>query len=193
MQTEFTDFLYLCDKQNKNMNTLDLVLLIPIVLGFVFGLFKGLIKELTSLVAILLGIYGAKLFAPFLANILTGKFHFTEKIAHPISYFILFVAIITALLLLAKMLDKILDSIALGGLNKFLGGLFGALKYALIVSVLLNVFDSLDSRFVFIKPKTKEESIAYKPILKFGPTLWEETKKSKTFDSSKEDTENRNK
>ncbi len=162
-------------------------------MGFVFGLFKGLIKELTSLVAILLSIYGAKLFAPFLVNILTVKFHFIEKTAYPIAYFILFVAIITALLLLAKMLDKVLDSIALGGLNKFLGGLFGALKYALIISVLLNIFDALDRRFSIVSQRTKIESIAYKPLIKFGPTLWEETKKSKTFDSSKEDTENRNK
>jgi membrane protein required for colicin V production len=68
---------------------------------------------------------------------------------------------------------------SLGGLNKFLGGLFGALKYALIVSVLLNVFDAMDSRFPLIKAKTKEESIGYKPLLKFAPKLWDETKKNK--------------
>ena len=43
------------------MNTLDLVILIPIAVGFVFGLFKGLIKELTSLAAIFLGIYAANI------------------------------------------------------------------------------------------------------------------------------------
>ena len=175
------------------MNTLDLVLLIPIGLGFVFGLFKGLIKELTSLVAIILGIYGAKIFAPFISNILINSFHFSDKTALPISYFIIFVTIITAMLLLAKMLDKVFDSISLGGLNKFLGGLFGTLKYALIVSVLLNVFNALDSRFSMIKKATKEESIAYKPLMKFGPTLWDETKKSKTFNSKLDASKNESK
>ena len=41
------------------MNTIDFVILIPILIGFVFGLFKGFIKELASLAAIFLGIYGA--------------------------------------------------------------------------------------------------------------------------------------
>jgi len=34
------------------MNSLDLIIIIPIAAGFIFGLFKGLIKELTSLAAI---------------------------------------------------------------------------------------------------------------------------------------------
>ena len=167
------------------MHTLDLILLIPIALGFVFGLFKGLIKELTSLAAIVLGIYGAKLFAPVISDFLIHKFDFSTKTALPLSYLLLFAAIALGLLLLANMFDKLFDSMSLGGLNKFLGGLFGALKYALIVSVLLNVFDSLDSRFKIIKPTTKEESIGYKPLLKFGPTLWEETKKSRKEETGK--------
>ena len=148
-------------------------------MGFIFGLFKGLVKELTSLAAVVLGIYGAKLFAPALSGFLIHTFHFSDKTALPISYLLLFIFIALILLLIANMLDKVFESMSLGGLNKLLGGIFGAIKYALIVSILLNVFDSMDSRFALIKPKTKAESIGYKPILKFAPTLWEETKKSK--------------
>ena len=158
------------------MNSLDLFLVIPITLGFIFGLFKGLIKELISLVAIIAGIYGAKLFAPLVSKILINTFAFTPTTARPTAYIILFIAIGIGLLLAANAIDKIFDSLSLGGLNKLLGGIFGALKYALIVSVLLNVFDALDSRFSIIKHQTKENSIAYKPLMKFGPGLWEEKK-----------------
>src|ERR1035437_1824837 len=158
------------------MNSLDLLLLIPITLGFIFSLFKGLIKELTSLAAIVLGIYGAKLFAPFVSEILITKFDFSPTTAHPIAYIILFIAIGVGLLLAANALDKIFSSLSLGGLNKLLGGILGGLKYALIVSILLNVFDALDSRFSIIKHQTKESSIGYKPLMKFGPTLWDKTK-----------------
>lgn len=167
------------------MSTLDLLLLIPITLGFVFGLFKGLIKELTSLAAIVLGIYGAKLFAPFVSGLLIHTFHFSTKTAQPVAYLLLFVAIALGLLMIANMLDKVFDSMSLGGLNKFMGGLFGALKYALIVSILLNVFDALDSKFAFVKPKTKAESIGYRPLLKFAPALWDETKKDKADEGRK--------
>ena len=161
------------------MNSLDIYLLLPIALGFVFGLFKGLIKELTSLVAIVLGIYGAKLFAPLMASILINGFGFSPATAHPLAYIFLFIAIGVGLLFLANALNKIFNSLSLGGLNKLLGGLFGALKYALIVSVLLNVFDALDSRFSLMKQQTKEYSIGYKPLIKFGPKLWEESKLQK--------------
>jgi membrane protein required for colicin V production len=164
------------------MNTLDLIILMPIVFGFIFGLFKGLIKELASLAAIVLGIYGAKLFAPIVSDFLVSKFAFSIKTSLPIAYLILFISIAILLLFISRILDKLFDSISLGGLNKFLGGLFGALKYALIVSVLLNVFDGLNSRFPIIKTKTKDESIGYKPIIKLAPTLWEETKKGKMLD-----------
>lgn len=158
------------------MNSLDLFLLIPIAMGFVFGLFKGLIKELASLAAIVLGIYGAKLLAPAVSGFLITKFDFSSKTAIPMAYLLLFIAIGIFFLLLARMLDKLFDSISLGGLNKLFGGIFGGLKYALIISVLLNIFDALDSRFSILKSDTKENSIAYYPIIKLAPTLWEGTK-----------------
>jgi membrane protein required for colicin V production len=170
-------FLYLCVKQNLDMNKLDLILLIPIGLGFVFGLFKGLIKEITSLAAIVLGIYGAKLLAPFISNVLIHSFEFSPKTALPMSYLILFVIIALGLLMVAKSLEKIFDSISLGALNKFFGGIFGALKYALIVSVLLIIFNAIDSRFSMVSAQTKENSIAYKPLMKLAPALWDEAKK----------------
>lgn len=158
------------------MNVLDLIIFIPILIGFVFGLFKGLIKELTSLAAIVLGILGAKLFEPQVSALLLSAFDMQPATAKPVSYLILFVVIAILLLLVANMIDKLFSAIALGGLNKLLGGIFGGLKLALIVSVLLNVFAVLDARFSFVKKETKENSIAYEPMMKLSPTLWEEAK-----------------
>ncbi|MHB9142751.1 MAG: CvpA family protein [Paludibacter sp.] len=162
------------------MNSLDLILLIPIALGFVFGLFKGLIRELASLAAIVLGIYGAKLLTPMVSDFLTSKFDFSSKTSQPIAFLLIFLVIGIGLLFLAKILDKIFEAMYLGGLNKLLGGLFGGLKFALIVSVLLNVFNALDSRFSILSAETKENSIGYKPLMKLGPTLWDEVKQGKT-------------
>ncbi|MDD3321146.1 MAG: CvpA family protein [Paludibacter sp.] len=170
------------------MNTLDFLILIPIGVGFISGLFKGLIKELTSLAAIFLGIFGAKLFAPNVSEMLIKSLKFSEKTATPIAYLILFIVIAVFLLVLANFLDKIFNSLSLGGLNKLMGGLFGALKYALIISVLLNVFNALDCRFSLINQDLKEQSIGYQPMMKLGPTLWEETKNAKAINREKEKT-----
>lgn len=178
------------------MSNLDLIILIPIALGFVFGLFKGLIKELASLLAILLGIWGAKTFASSLSGFLIHSAGFSPKTALPFAYLILFASIAIILLIIAKTLDRFFESIKLGGLNKFLGGVFAALKYALIVSVLLNVFDAIDQRFPIIKPKSKTESFGYQPVKSLAPVLWEESKKRNVFDlngnSSSQRNENEN-
>jgi len=177
-----TFFLPLYPKYFNSMSNLDLFILIPIVLGFIFGLFKGLIKEIASLAAIVLGIYCAKAFAPSVSGFFIRSFSFSPKTALPLAWLFLFVLIATILIILAKMLDKFFDSISLGGLNKLLGGFFAAFKYALVVSVLLNVFGAIDSRFPLIKPKAKTESIGYQPILGLAPKLWEKSKDVRVFE-----------
>lgn len=161
------------------MNSLDLFIIVPILVGFVFGLFKGLVKELTSLAAVFLGIYGAKFFSPWLADILMKDFHFSVHTAKPFSYLLIFVAIVIGLLFTAKSLDKIFNSISLGSLNKFLGGVFGGLKYALVISVLLNVFDFVDNKVSLMNHETKENSFFFEPVRKLGPQFWDETKQYK--------------
>ncbi len=155
------------------MNSLDLFILIPIAVGFIFGLFKGLIKELTSLAAIFLGIYAAKLLSPWLAGILIKSSGFSVKTAHPVAYVLIFIAVAVALLIIAKTIDKVFDSISLDGLNKLMGGIFGGLKYALIISVVINLFNIADSKFKIISQATKSESIVYEPILNLAPKLWD--------------------
>ena len=156
------------------MNSIDISILIIIGAGFVFGLFKGLVRELASLAAIVLGIYGAKLFSSLLVPLFINVLGVSEKVAQPLSYVVLFVAIAVALLVLARTVDKVFDAVSLGGLNKFLGGLFGALKYALVISVLINVFEPLNQKFRFMNEERKFTSVTYQPLLNLAPELWEE-------------------
>ncbi len=166
------------------MNSLDLFILVPVAIGFVVGIFKGLIKELISLAAIVLGIYGAKFLSPWFAGILEKALSVSYKIAQPIAFLLLFIVIAVGMLLVAHLLDKLFNAISLDGLNKLMGGVFGALKYALIVSVLLNVFDVLHTKFGIVSNETVQNSVTYKPMLKLAPQLWEEAKKHKS-DSDK--------
>jgi len=54
-----------------------------------------------------------------------------------------------------------------------MGGIFGGLKYALIISVIINLFNIADSKFKILSPATKSESIVYQPILNLAPKLWD--------------------
>lgn len=156
------------------MNNIDIIILIAIAVGFVLGLFRGLIKELIAIAAIFIGIYGAKFLSPWLSEILVNSFSFTTKSAQPIAYITIFVGIVLILLFIAHLLEKLFDAVSLGGVNRFLGGLFGGIKYLLVASVLLNVFDALQQKFEFISPETVQNSRFYQPVLKVAPELWQE-------------------
>ena len=56
----------------------------------------------------------------------------------------------------------------LNWMNKLLGALFGALKWALIMSVILNLMTLIDPFYEIIKPEAKSTSIAYSPVLKMA-------------------------
>ncbi len=156
------------------MNTIDVIILIPIAAGFVLGLFRGLVKELIALAAIFLGIYGAKFLSPWMSEVLINMFSFSAKTAQPVAYIILFVVIVALLLILAQLLDKLFDTVSLGGLNRFLGGLFGAIKFTLVVSILLNVLNALEEKFEIIEKETIKTSKLYIPVMNVAPELWKE-------------------
>jgi len=162
------------------MNTIDIIILIPLLLGFVFGLSKGFISEIISIAVIVVGIYGSKWLSPIMVSILTDVFKVSERLAVPLSFVVLFIAIAVALKIIAKSLNKLINSISLGGLNKLFGGIFGLIKYALIISLLLNVFQAIDAKAGLLKPELKASSILYTPLTNFAPELWDEVKEKTT-------------
>ena len=165
------------------MNSIDYLLLIPILVGFIIGLFKGLVRELASLAAIVLGIYGAKLFSPVISTALLQKQIHSVQVANAVAYVLVFIAIAVGLLIVARWIDKFFDAVSLSTMNKLAGGLFGALKFALLMSILVNVFDAIDSKFQLVHKETKNSSILLEPVKHLGPELWAE---AKTYKEEKE-------
>lgn len=156
------------------MNILDSIILIPIAIGLIWGLFRGLVKEVAGIVAVVLAIFAAKFFAPQLSEILIRFFSLSEKLwVNVLSWVIIFVAVMLIIIFLSKMVNKLISAVSLGWLNKLLGGVFGGLKFMLLISVLLNIFDTVDDKFNIIKPEIKNESVAYKPVKSVVATLWD--------------------
>ena len=74
--------------------------------------------------------------------------------------------------LLGKLFTKIANFAALGILNKLLGGVFGAVKIGLILSVLLIVFDKLNSTIPFVNKENTEDSVLYEPVKGLAPMIF---------------------
>lgn len=153
------------------MNVLDIIFIIPLIWFAYRGFNKGFIIELSSLVALILGIYMAINFSYLTAGWLTSNFNIGEKYLTIIAFIVTFVAVIFGIFLIGKILEKFVDILLLGFINKLAGGAFGILKAAFLISVVLWIINSLDPGSYLIKQETREESLLYGPVESFAPGL----------------------
>jgi len=154
------------------MNIFDIVIAALLIFGFVRGVMKGLFVEVASLVALIAGVYGAIHFSYFIGDFLKESVSWSEEYVSLAAFAGTFIVIIIVIAFLGKILTKLADFASLGVINKILGGVFGALKIGLILSVVFIFFGKINDTIPFIKKKTLEESILYKPVKKVAPTIF---------------------
>lgn len=154
------------------MSIIDIILGALLLFGLLRGFLKGLFVEVASLLALVLGIYGAIHFSYFSADLLATKVDWSEKTINIIAFAITFVIIVLAISLAGKALTKLADFAALGILNKLLGGVFGASKIGLILSVVLIVFNKINNTIPFMEKEDLDQSILYKPVKSLAPILF---------------------
>jgi len=146
------------------MNYLDIIILAPLVWGAFRGFTKGFVISFVSVVALLLGIYCAFRFSEFTAELLTGTLNWHPQKITLISFIITFIVVLAGLHLLARLLDKAIESMALGWLNRIAGLIFGVLKFALIISIVLVLINRVEKRKQIIPTEDKEKSTLYYPL-----------------------------
>ncbi|AOW18042.1 colicin V production protein [Polaribacter vadi] len=155
------------------MNIVDIIIIVILIFAAVRGFITGLFSSVASLVAIIAGVFCAIHYshyveAEFQDSVLEWSSN-TYKIA---SFAITFLVVILTILFLGKLLTKLADISSLGLLNKILGGIFGALKWSLILSVIFLLFDKFNKTIPFVEKETLEESILYSPVKSIIPTLF---------------------
>jgi membrane protein required for colicin V production len=64
------------------------------------------------------------------------------------------------------------DFVALGLINKILGGVFALLKSVVILSVIFVFFARVNSTIPFIEKQTLDASILYAPVKEIVPTIF---------------------
>lgn len=154
------------------MSIIDIVLGALLLFGFIRGIFKGLFVEIASLLALVLGVYGAIHFSYFVEDFLNPRVELNDKTMNIVAFAITFIIIVLVIILAGKALTKLADFAALGLLNKLLGGVFGAVKLGLILSVVLLVFDKMNNNIPFMEKEELDESVLYKPVKSLAPMLF---------------------
>jgi len=150
----------------------DVILVILLVIGAVRGFMKGFIAQLFSLAALLLGIWGAIRFSDFTATLLMEQFNFNNQYLPLISFAITFAAIVIAVHFLGKLIEGLFDLTVLGVVNKISGLVFGFIKTAFILSVIIVLVEKINVRMNFYSREATESSIVYTPVSKLAPAVF---------------------
>jgi len=154
------------------MNTFDIILAIILVFGLVSGYFNGFIVEISSLISLIVGIYVAMHFSHFLGNMLNKATDLQPSVVQIIAFAGTFFLVVLGIGLAGKFFTKLAEKIQLGFVNNILGAVFGLLKMALIVSIVLIVFDKLNSTIPFVSKEKLDNSALYEPVKNFGTKMF---------------------
>jgi len=153
------------------MNWLDVVLIIPLLWFTYKGFRNGFVVELASLAALILGIIIALQFSFYTEALLREYFDISDQYLYILSFAITFILVALLVFLAGKIIHKLVNIIALGFLNRLAGALFGLLKTALVLSVIIYFLNGFDTGSSLIKPETKENSQLYDPIESIVPLI----------------------
>lgn len=147
------------------MNLLDLFILIPIVWLCIRGISKGFVIGLATLIGLVLGILAAYHFSAYAQDLLKEYFTIREQTLKIIAYVLIFLLVMLIVYLIGKAIEKVVDMVAMGWLNKLLGGIIGLAKGVVLVCIILYIFEKADPGEKVIKPQVKEKSMFYQPLM----------------------------
>jgi membrane protein required for colicin V production len=154
------------------MNWIDAIIVIILILSLVTGFINGFVKEVASLAALILGIWGAIKFSAFTAEKLYDYFDMTGRYVGVIAFIVTFGIIVVIIHFVGILADKIIDAVSLGFINRLLGIVFGLIKSVLIMSVFFSVLNAIDARNSFLPKTTIEQSKFYSPISDIAPAIF---------------------
>lgn len=172
------------------MNYIDIIIGLLLLFAAISGFRKGLISELASLAALVLGIWGAIEFSYITTNFLTENFNLETEYLNIISFIVTFIVIVILVHIVGSAVNKFIEVAQLGLLNKTAGLVFGILRSALVLSVVLLVLDKINDDVEIISQEAKTESRLYEPVRNLAPSIfpfiqnWVDSKDSENQDEN---------
>lgn len=153
------------------MNLVDIILGVFLLFGLIRGLMKGFFSELASLLALVVGIYTAIHFSYILKDFLLPFLSWEEKYVQLLAFALTFILVVLLISLLGRLLTKFSSLVALGLVNRLLGGIVGLLKMAFLLSVLILFFGNINKEGMIIDQVKIETSVLYSPVKSFVPAI----------------------
>lgn len=153
------------------MSYVDLFFGLVLAWGAYSGFSKGLIKELASILGVIIGVLLAKNYYPYLDIKLKPIFESEAGFISILSAILIFLLTIMVFKIIAKFLTKFLKIIALGLLNRIIGSVFGIFKTVLLLCVLVFIFSNINNVTGLIKAEKLSQSFFYSKVEKINSLI----------------------
>ncbi|MDR2146209.1 MAG: CvpA family protein [Tannerella sp.] len=153
------------------MNWLDILILCLAAAGLIKGLIDGMIRQVVSLAAIVIGIYLCSGVAGSLSVFLSQIDWFPKFYIGFISYLIGFLLIVSIVLLAGKIVHRLVSDTPLSIFNHLTGGALGLVFMLLFISLMLNIIELLDKNSLLLSQELKVESRFYYAIKNIIPSI----------------------
>ncbi|HKK44788.1 MAG TPA: CvpA family protein [Balneolaceae bacterium] len=151
------------------MNLLDILILLPIAYFCYRGFTNGLIKEVLSIVGIILAVFLTFQFMDPVSAAIRPLFAEKASFIPFISGIIIFVGTLAIVNLIAYLSKKILQTIKLNFINRLAGLGFGFLKSGIIVSAILLIL----AGFNIPSKQARNESVTYSYVIYLAPWAYD--------------------
>ena len=167
------------------MNYLDIIIVVLIIVFGLGGWRKGIIIEVTTLLGLGLGLYGAFHFSDFTAEQLVRWVEIDPKYLNLIAFVVTFIVVALLVNVLGRMVSKVVKNLNLGFIDRIGGFVIGVAKGLLLCSLLVMLLNVMNFKGV-VKDDAKKESLLYPYVEATVPYVYQ------GFDLVKEAVQNAN-
>jgi membrane protein required for colicin V production len=118
------------------MNPLDTIILVILGFTLIRGSFRGLVKEISSIIGVLAGFYAGYTYYPGLAKTFSAWIS-NGAYANIIGFLMIFCGVFLAVSIVGAVIKYLMNIAFLGWVDRIFGIFFGLFKGILIVSILV--------------------------------------------------------
>jgi membrane protein required for colicin V production len=154
------------------MNIVDIILILLLLWGGIAGFRNGFFREAASLLGIIIGIFLAIIAADVAGRVLAGMVSWNPLPIRIIAFLIAFALIALLMKAIGEALTRVFKIILLNFVNRLAGFVFGLLKVALLLSLLLFLLRLVNEHWTFLPESWLQGSFLFGRIEALAPSIF---------------------
>lgn len=148
---------------------LDLFIVVVLAIGVARGFATGAVRQAASILGLVVSVVLAVQLMGAVGRVAAASLGISDRVAPLVGFVLVLLVVQIAMFALVRMIESVLGALKLSVINRAAGGVIGAAKAALFLSVLFLVM----GYFRLPGPESRSASSLYPPVAAFLPVAWD--------------------